>query len=201
MSRLDPAAALRAGAAGAQTMRHEVQVGDPKVKVSVAPPVGSGPEAPSEEERALAAARESSPEHRAAREKVVRDFYQNRMGLGGQRCSEDLNTMDLDCPVQIVRLVPPTVIAKWPAEDSAAGNLFDPDRPQTAEATRAASSAGICCDFEVTKELDALIFTAVQGGRVLVMDDSTRNHNLRQRNNETTPAVAQGRMPEHRNGG
>src|SRR6266513_1505855 len=56
-------------------------------------------EKPSDAERTLAAQPGTSPAHRAAREKVVRDFYQDRPGLGADRANQDLKGIDLNKPV------------------------------------------------------------------------------------------------------
>ncbi len=192
MGRLDPAAALRAGRAALETMVLGAEVGSPKVKVTVKLPVGTGPEPPSADERVLAAAPGTSPQQRVAREKVMHDFYQNRIGLGAPRCTTDLKSMNLDQPVQVIQLVPPTVIrASPPFGASAVGNIFEADEAPKTEAQGAGNTEGSGAELEVTDNLDAFAFFTVEGRRVLVIDDAARDHRLRKR---------QPSMPESQSG-
>ncbi len=166
MSRLDPAAALRAGKAAATTMPRGADAGSPKVKVLVPPPVGTGPEPPSDAERVLAASPGNSPQHRMAREKLVRNFYQSRMGLGAPRCAEDLPHIDLNQPVEIALVAPPARL-KSCSSPGGTGNFFAP-------ADEAAPHG-----FEVTEALEALNCSIQRVGLVLLIDDATRDHRLR----------------------
>ncbi len=167
MGRLDPVAAVRARRAALDTMPLGTEVGCPKVKVTVTPPVGTGPEPPSADELALAAAAGSSPEQRAAREKVLRDFYQNRMGLGAPRCAQDVQAVDLDSPVAVTSLPPATRLRSCAASDEPS-NVFA--RPVTPVST----------GFEVTEAFDALGCSSKSAGPVLVIDDADRERCLRE---------------------
>jgi hypothetical protein len=171
MSRLDPAAALRAGAAAIKAMSPHAEVGNPKVKVLVVSLAGTGPEPPCDAERSLAAAGASSPEQRAAREKVIRDFYQNRMGLGAPRCGHDLKDIDLDEPVAVMQLVPGTLLMMIDSPES--GNYFLP----LSTPSMPASCVGQA--FVVTEAFDALRCTMKGAGQLLVIDDANRDHKLR----------------------
>jgi hypothetical protein len=101
------------------------------------------PPTPSPAERKLAASAGNTPAHRAAREKVVRDFYADRPGLGQVRASQDMgmhgdpplpNTspngygIDLSEPVQVKEL-PATMDQYVRTTGPGAGrpgNFFDP---------------------------------------------------------------------------
>ncbi len=167
MGRLDPAAALRAGRAALETMVPGAEVGSPKVSVTVKPPVGTAPEPPSADEHVLAAAPGTSPQQRAAREKVMRDFYQNRMGLGAPLCAQHLQAVNLDHPVEVATL-PPAIRLRLCADVSESENVF----------VRVA--APLPSDFEVAEAFDALSCTSRGvGGHVLVVDDANRDGRMR----------------------
>jgi hypothetical protein len=95
------------------------------------PPV---PLPPTPEERELARSPGSSPEQIAAREKVVRDFYHNKEGLGDERCAQDLKGMDLTKPVEVVDFPPPETMKQYVRKGAAKpGNFFDPIGGQSAD--------------------------------------------------------------------
>lgn len=100
---------------------------------AVAPP-SSAVSAVTDEERALAASAGSSPEQKAAREKVVREFYKDKPGLGDARASQDLKGIDLDKPVQVVDIPPPAKMSQYVRKTSGRpGNFFDPIGNQTGD--------------------------------------------------------------------
>ena len=85
-------------------------------------------------ERALAASPGNSPAQKAAREKVVRDFYKGKPGLGDARASQDLKGIDLDKPVQVVNIPPPPKMSQYVRKSSGKpGNFFDPIGNQTGD--------------------------------------------------------------------
>jgi Bacterial toxin 46/PAAR motif len=100
----------------------------PSMTASSAP---AGPSAPStvptEDEKALAAKPGSSPEQIAAREKVVRDFYEGKPGLGADRAAQDLKGVDLTQPVEVVNIPPPPTMTQFVRKATGKpGNFFDP---------------------------------------------------------------------------
>lgn len=96
-----------------------------------APPVAP---AVSDAERALAASSGNSPAQKTAREKVVRDFYKDKPGLGDARASQDLKGIDLDKPVQVVSIPPPPQMSQYVRRRSGKpGNFFDPIGNQTGD--------------------------------------------------------------------
>jgi len=121
-------------------------VPEPPALASVAGPVPSPPPSPSaapmpaaapavtDAERALAASSGSSPEQKAAREKVVREFYKDKPGLGDARASQDLKGIDLEKPVEVVDIPPPAKMSQYVRKTSGKpGNFFDPVGNQTGD--------------------------------------------------------------------
>jgi len=82
---------------------------------------------PTTDEQALAAQPGSSPEQIAAREKVVRNFYEGKPGLGADRASQDLKGIDLTKPVEVVDIPPPPTMTQYVRKATGKpGNFFDP---------------------------------------------------------------------------
>jgi uncharacterized Zn-binding protein involved in type VI secretion len=101
--------------------------------MAAAPPPAAAP-AVSDAERASAAAPGNSPDQIAAREKVVRDFYNDKPGLGADRASQDLKGIDLNKPVQVVDIPPPVQMSQYVRKTSGKpGNFFDPLGNQTGD--------------------------------------------------------------------
>lgn len=97
-------------------------------------PATSAVSAVTDEERALAAKAGTSPEQKAAREKVVREFYKDKPGLGDDRASQDLKGINLDKPVQVVDIPPPAKMSQYVRKTSGKpGNFFDPVGNQTGD--------------------------------------------------------------------
>jgi hypothetical protein len=106
--------------------------------------------APTAEERKLAAAPGDSPEQRAAREKVVRDFYGDKPGLGQQRADQDMGMygnppvanahpqgygIDLSKPVSVTNFPPPPTMDQYVRNPGGyPGNYFDPVGGQSGNA-------------------------------------------------------------------
>jgi hypothetical protein len=89
---------------------------------------------PTQQERELARSAGSSPEQIATREKVVRDFYHNRPGLGDDRCNQDLKGIDLTQPVEVVDFPPPDTMQQYVRKGAPKpGNFFDPVGGQSAD--------------------------------------------------------------------
>lgn len=85
------------------------------------------PAGPTQAERDLAKKPGTSPEQRAAREKVARDFYHGKDGLGDVRCEADLKGIDLDQPVEVVDFPPPETMQQYVRKGAKKpGNFFDP---------------------------------------------------------------------------
>ncbi len=100
---------------------------------AAAPPPAAAP-AVTDAERALAASAGNSPDQIAAREKVVRDFYKDKPGLGPDRASQDLKGIDLNKPVQVVDIPPPVQMSQYVRKASGKpGNFFDPLGNQTGD--------------------------------------------------------------------
>jgi uncharacterized Zn-binding protein involved in type VI secretion len=86
-------------------------------------------------ERSLAASPGNSPEQIAAREKVLRDFYKGKPGLGDDRASQDLKGVDLSKPVEVVDIPPPAQMSQYVRKSSGKpGNFFDPVGNQSGDA-------------------------------------------------------------------
>lgn len=121
---------------------------DPPAEAPLPPP--ENPYETTEAERTLAAAEGSAPAQRAAREKVVREFYQRFAadGLGQSRADQDLGVgglppranahpagfgIDLGKPVRLVAFPPPEQAAMFVRKVGAAagyfGNFIDPSQP------------------------------------------------------------------------
>src|SRR4029077_17793127 len=94
---------------------------------AAAPPVTAA-------DRALASSPGNSPPQKAAREKVVREFYKDKPGLGDARASQDLKGIDLDKPVEVVNIPPPPQMSQYVRKTSGKpGNFFDPLGNQTGD--------------------------------------------------------------------
>ena len=106
-------------------------------------------EKPSDAERTLAAQPGTSPAHRAAREKVVRDFYQDRPGLGADRANQDLKGIALDKPVRVVSFPPPdTMTQNVRAKTKRPGAFFDPVGGQSPESLGISGSGRVPVVFK-----------------------------------------------------
>jgi hypothetical protein len=102
---------------------------------------------PTKEERELAGQENAQPDDGlnatrfTAREKVVRDFYEDRPGLGQARADQDMGVdpvtgvpnanpkgygIDLNGPVRVVDLPPPEQINQFVKSHGFPGNFFDP---------------------------------------------------------------------------
>jgi hypothetical protein len=109
---------------------------------------------PTADEHALAAQNNAAPDDGrnsarfAAREKVVRDFYEGRPGLGQERANQDLGChpttqepnkhpagygIDLSQPVKVVNIPPPDEVDQYVKAHGNPGNFFDPIGGQTAD--------------------------------------------------------------------
>jgi uncharacterized Zn-binding protein involved in type VI secretion len=100
--------------------------------MAAAPPAAAP--AVTDAERSLAASPGNSPDQIAAREKVVRDFYNGKPGLGPDRASQDLKGVDLNKPVQVVDIPPPPQMSQYVRKTSGKpGNFFDPLGNQTGD--------------------------------------------------------------------
>jgi hypothetical protein len=108
---------------------------------------------PTQHEKDIAAAPGNSPEQIAAREKVVRDFYGDKPGLGQKRADADMgmygnppvaNThpngygIDLSQPVAVKNIPPPATMDQYVRTTGpyagTPGNYFDPVGGQTGSA-------------------------------------------------------------------
>ena len=108
---------------------------------------GSGASAPTQAEKDLAAQPNANPDDGknaarvTAREKVVRDFYEGRPGLGQQRADQDMGVggspprangnpkgygIDLQGPVKVVDIPPPPKMEQYVKKHGNPGNFFDP---------------------------------------------------------------------------
>lgn len=115
-----------------------VSAPSPPVAPSAPAPSASPPTAPStalsteiptvtDAERTLAASPGNSPDQRTARVRVVRDFYNNKPGLGDSRAAQDLKGVDLDKPVEVVNVPPPPTMSQYVRKTTGKpGNFFDP---------------------------------------------------------------------------
>ncbi|MFT3783679.1 MAG: hypothetical protein QM790_16830 [Nibricoccus sp.] len=89
---------------------------------------------PTAKEVELAKTPGQTPEQRAAREKVARDFYHEHPTLGDDRCDEDIRGIDLNQPVEVVEFPPPPQMGQYVRRSaSAPGNFFDPIGGQSAD--------------------------------------------------------------------
>lgn len=85
-------------------------------------------------EQTLAASSEVSDQARAARQKVVMDFYRNGEGLGEDRAAQALKGIDLDKPVKVVDFPPPPTMQQYVRKGKSPGNWFDPVGGQSGDA-------------------------------------------------------------------
>jgi uncharacterized Zn-binding protein involved in type VI secretion len=142
-AREEAEAAARDAAAAEADAPQEATVAEP-------PPPPENPYETTEAERELAAAEGASPEQRAAREKVVREFYETNAadGLGQQRADQDLGVggappranahpagfgIDLSTPLRVVAFPPPEQVAMFVRRTGPGaglfGNFIDPSQP------------------------------------------------------------------------
>lgn len=98
------------------------------------PSAAGAPPAPTDSEAALAASPGASPQQVAAREKVVRDFYHGKEGLGDDRVDDALNGINLNEPVQVVPFPPPPTMQQYVRKGKGPGNWFDPVGGQSGDA-------------------------------------------------------------------
>ncbi len=142
-------------------------------------------------QRTLAAQPGTSPEKRAARELVVRYFYEGREGLGEDRCEQDLKSIDREHPVEVIRFPPPTVMHQnLRAAQGKPGNWFDPDGGQPVSRLGISGVGRVLVAFS-TPEGEGLLSIAAPinddwtdpesplytegGGKQIVVDDATRD--------------------------
>src|SRR5215469_1993775 len=121
------------------------EAGAPSPSAPSAPMAPSAPSPPStalstatptvtDADRALAAAPGASTEQRSARVTVVRDFYKGKPGLGDARATQDLKGIDLDKPVEVVKIPPPPQMSQYVRKSTGKpGNFFDPLGNQTGD--------------------------------------------------------------------
>ena len=88
------------------------------------PPAATAPVTAADQ--ALAASSEKSDQARAAREKVVNDFYRNGEGLGEDRAAQAIKGINLDEPVKVVNFPPPPAMQQYVRKGKGPGNWFDP---------------------------------------------------------------------------
>jgi uncharacterized Zn-binding protein involved in type VI secretion len=118
-------------------------------------PAPATPWSPTPDEAALAASPGDSPAQRAAREKVLRDFYERYAsdGMGQARADQDMGVggkpprpngsplgygIDLSLPLQVVKFPPPATMDQYTRATGPyagkPGNFFDPVGGQSGDA-------------------------------------------------------------------
>lgn len=109
----------------------------------------------------------TSPEKRAAREKVARDFYSDHPSLGEDRFEQDVKGIDLDEPVEVVSFPPPPTMKQHVREGGKPGVFFDPVGDQEPE------SLGINGGGRVAKEFSTPPGEGLKSTAAPIVDDWT----------------------------
>lgn len=164
----------------------------PEKEEPVIAPVPKAP-TPTAREIELAKSPGQTPEHRAARETVAKDFYINRTSLGPKRFADEINGVDLNQPVEVVSFPPPPAVQQYVRKGARGpGNFFDPIGGQSADSLGLNGNPSIreSKTFAVTKgqglqSIAAPIddswtdpsspMTTGGGGKQLVVDNATRD--------------------------
>ena len=142
----------------------------PKAKVnpSATSPASAVPVAVSD----LAKAPGSLPIQRSARLQIIEDFYDRTPGLGKARCKQDIRGIDLNEPVEVIKIPPPDTMTQYMREGSGkAGNFFNPVGSQSAE------SMGISGQGRIAKTFEAVEGEGLRSTAAPILDDWTASTN------------------------